>query len=270
MKKVVGFISLMIFLMPVTVLAQRGCCSSHGGVSGACRGGYLVCNDGTTSPSCTCSSSSPSNKTYTPSYTYGCTDRNAINYNPKADKDDGSCIAKVLGCTNKNAINYNSSANSDDKSCKFTKEITETKTIKHKTKYIDNDEMTAGEERVKTVGQNGEKQVVYVVTLDSSGNEISREKKSEVITKKAIDKVIEQGTNETETIIATILWFICLVISFNYAFKNKDGNLLLNKIQKERMEKSILLYILYVITVIPAFIDIILIVINKIKQKRVN
>ena len=40
-----------------------------------------------------------------------------INYNGSANKDDGSCILKVLGCTDKNAINYNSNANTDDGSC---------------------------------------------------------------------------------------------------------------------------------------------------------
>lgn len=34
-------------------LAQRGCCSWHGGVCG-CRGGRAVCCDGKLSPSCGC------------------------------------------------------------------------------------------------------------------------------------------------------------------------------------------------------------------------
>ena len=37
--------------------AQRGCCSWHGGVSGQCYQGRVVCNDGTLSPSCRCQSS---------------------------------------------------------------------------------------------------------------------------------------------------------------------------------------------------------------------
>lgn len=37
--------------------AQRGCCSWHGGVSGRCYQGRVVCNDGTLSPSCRCRAS---------------------------------------------------------------------------------------------------------------------------------------------------------------------------------------------------------------------
>lgn len=287
MKKVVGFILLIVLLVPINVSARRGCCSWHGGVSGACRNGYQVCNDGTTSPSCTCSggtssssssssrssygsSSSSSRQTYTPSYTYGCTDKNALNYNPKANKDDGSCIAKVLGCTDKAAINYNSSANTNDNSCQYEKEITETEKVKYKTKYIDNDEMDKGEEKVKTAGKDGEKSVVYTVTLDAAGNEINREKKSETVTLEAKEEVIERGTHEDSAPAIGILWIICLIIAFYQAFKNKDGNLLLNKIQKQKDFFAIILYILYVITVVPAFIDVIIIITNKLKQKRNN
>lgn len=39
------------------LIARRGCCSHHGGVSGQCSGGRVVCNDGTLSPSCTCRAS---------------------------------------------------------------------------------------------------------------------------------------------------------------------------------------------------------------------
>lgn len=270
MKKVVRCILLLILLVPINVSARRGCCSWHGGVSGACRNGYQVCNDGTTSPSCTCSggtSSSSSRQTYTPSYTYGCTDRNALNYNPSANKDDGSCIAKILGCTDKTAINYNSSANTNDSSCQYEKEITETKKVNYKTKYIDNNEMDKGQEKVKIAGKDGEKKVVYTVTLDAFGNEIDREKKSETITLEAVEEVIERGTYENSSPVIGISWIVCLIIAFYQAFKNKDGNLLLNKIQKQKDSIAIILYILYVITIVPAFIDVILIIINKLKQK---
>lgn len=47
----------------------------------------------------------------------GCTNPNALNYNPSATQNDGSCIMIVLGCTNILATNYNPSANTDDGSC---------------------------------------------------------------------------------------------------------------------------------------------------------
>ena len=48
---------------------------------------------------------------------YGCTDPTALNYNPAANIDNGSCIARVPGCMDPTAINYNPSANVDDGSC---------------------------------------------------------------------------------------------------------------------------------------------------------
>lgn len=39
------------------LLARQGCCSWHGGMSGECYNGRVVCNDGTLSPSCTCRAS---------------------------------------------------------------------------------------------------------------------------------------------------------------------------------------------------------------------
>ena len=41
----------------------------------------------------------------------GCTDINAINYNPLATIDDGSCIDPIIGCMVPNALNYNPEAN---------------------------------------------------------------------------------------------------------------------------------------------------------------
>tara|TARA_B100001250_G_C19773000_1_gene778121 strand:+ start:773 stop:1480 length:708 start_codon:yes stop_codon:yes gene_type:complete len=48
----------------------------------------------------------------------GCTNLEALNYNPDATIDDGSCI--ILGCTDENAINYNPEATDDDNSCEYS------------------------------------------------------------------------------------------------------------------------------------------------------
>jgi hypothetical protein len=53
MKKIIFL--LILIILPVTVNAARGCCSHHGGVSHCGSSGKYICNDGTTSPSCTCS-----------------------------------------------------------------------------------------------------------------------------------------------------------------------------------------------------------------------
>lgn len=110
MKKVLLVLSLFILLTD-SVYAQRGCCSGHDGVVGCSSNGKQLCGDGTTSPSCTC----------TPDYIYGCTDRNATNYNSSANKDDGSCRypEPVYGCTDNKATNYNVLAEKDDGSCVY-------------------------------------------------------------------------------------------------------------------------------------------------------
>ena len=50
----------------------------------------------------------------------GCTDPNALNYNPLALCDDGSCIAAVSGCTDPQASNYNAAANVSTPTCTYS------------------------------------------------------------------------------------------------------------------------------------------------------
>ena len=103
-------------MLPISVDAQKGCCSHHGGVSGGCSSsGKQICNDGTLSPTCTCTPSV--------SYKYGCTDKDAINYDSKANRDDGSCRYYVYGCMDEIANNYNDKAEKDDGSCKYNSNL---------------------------------------------------------------------------------------------------------------------------------------------------
>jgi len=48
----------------------------------------------------------------------GCMNSTALNYNPIANVDDGSCI--ILGCTDENAINFNPEATDNDNSCEYS------------------------------------------------------------------------------------------------------------------------------------------------------
>jgi hypothetical protein len=50
-------------------------------------------------------------------YFPGCTDDTALNYDPEATDDDGSCIAIVEGCTDSLYLEYDPAANVDNDSC---------------------------------------------------------------------------------------------------------------------------------------------------------
>lgn len=110
MKKLI-VVGLVLILCPFIVKGARGCCSRNGGVCGCTSYGITVCCSGkvSDSPNCTC----------TPPKVYGCTDPDANNYNPNANKDNRSCKYDVYGCTDKKAKNYNSKANKNDDSCEY-------------------------------------------------------------------------------------------------------------------------------------------------------
>ena len=76
---------------PLKIKAARGCCSHHGGVSGCSSSGRQICQDGTLSPTCTC--------TPVVNYVYGCTDKTAKNYNINARFNQ--CPTDALGISKK-------------------------------------------------------------------------------------------------------------------------------------------------------------------------
>ena len=46
-------------------------------------------------------------------------DMSAINYNPNATVDNGSCDFEIFGCTDMYALNYNPNATIDNGSCDY-------------------------------------------------------------------------------------------------------------------------------------------------------
>ncbi|WP_304974423.1 ZmpA/ZmpB/ZmpC family metallo-endopeptidase, partial [uncultured Ligilactobacillus sp.] len=57
-----------------------------------------------------------------------------------------------------------------------------------------------GKTKVKVVGQAGERTIVYEVKRDATGKELSREEKSNTVTKEPVTEVIARGTKPLETI----------------------------------------------------------------------
>lgn len=263
--------------MPTVVQARRGCCSHHGGVAGCSSSGRQICRDGTLSPSCTCSS--PTNKPTTKkSVVYGCTDKNAFNYNSKATKDNGSCIAKKYGCMDKTAINYDKKANTSNSSCQYEKKEKEMESISYDTEYKNVKNKGNSEERVVQKGRNGKKEITYKTIVDEKGSVLSKEIINEEIIDYPLKEIIETNTIPLESSSTNIepsngnqqtesnsfflgIWLISIVLSWVYANTHKNENLIWNKIAKQRKYK-IILYSLYALLIVPVFFDIFIIIKN--------
>jgi len=56
---------------------------------------------------------------------FGCTNPIALNFNPDANVDDGSCIFPVYGCVDSTAYNFNDDADIDDGSCIYYGDVTQ-------------------------------------------------------------------------------------------------------------------------------------------------
>lgn len=158
--------------------------------------------------------SSSSARSYVQQYVYGCTDSGSVNYNPRANKDDGSCIKKVYGCTDSNAYNYNPKANVSDNSCVakvygctdtkasnydknaninnnlclYTKYKTSYKKIKYKTKY--KYKLFAKNGKILRKGKNGKRKIKEKLTVNSEGEVVEKSIISNKVVVKPITKIV--------------------------------------------------------------------------------
>lgn len=187
MKKY-GILILVVFISLLSIkdvyahpgrTDSRGChyCRTNCAKWGLSNGEYHCHNNGSSSNS---TSNSVNN-------IYGCTDSNSINYNLRANVDDGSCIKKVYGCTNKDAYNYDPNANVDNGKCVdkifgCTNEKAFNKKIKYKTKYKYSFFRKKGS--IIQKGKNGKKKITKEIIIDENNN-ITNEKviKEKIITK---------------------------------------------------------------------------------------
>ena len=79
-----------------------------------------------------------------------------------------------------------------------TEEVVEKEVIKHGSSTVQNPALPKGTRNVKVQGVDGEKEVTYTVTKED-GVQVSKVKKSETVTKPAVDEVIEEGTGPVIT-----------------------------------------------------------------------
>lgn len=259
MKKIVVKIILVaitiVLLNPLPASAQRGCCSHHGGITNSCSRGRQVCADGTVSKTCPCENYSYSNNNSSNNY-----------------ENTTPAITYVYGCTDVNAINYNQQANYNDHSCQYQKEVSEIEKVEYEIKRVNTDSLDSGKEEIETKGKDGEKQIIYIVTTDESGNELKRVEKESNIILEPTTEIIKVGTkieNSSENPIFGYAWLISLVVVFTYSSLNKEAKLIVNKIKNKNGIQRILLYVIYCILVIPSFIDLFLIIKKKLFKHQV-
>lgn len=242
---------VVFFLGILSVYAQRGCCSHHGGVAGCSPYGRQVCRDGTLSPSCGC----------VPPRVYGCTDSTADNYNSAANTNDGSCIYK--GCTDVNARNYNSKANTPDGSCLYEREITEVGDIPFETEK--EEDCDVSENKITREGVLGKKEIIYLIVQNEQGVQISKIQKSEQTISEPINRVMKVPSNncdieeqkEEDGINFIVVFILGGLFAFNFVASKKcpNKNLIIHEIQGAHKG----FYLVYFLFVIPMIIDFIFI-----------
>ena len=271
MIKFIKFLCLAIIISNFTVLnvnAGRGCCSHHGGESSSCTSdGRRICNDGTVSPSCTC----------TPSYSYKTTKKRTT-----TRKTTTTTTTKriINGCMDANAINYNIEANVSDGTCQYASEIITTEDINYET--IVESALKEGKEVVVQEGKIGKKEIIIKKIIDENNNEISSEIIEEKIVEEPINKIIKyekvienevkydkiEETNKEENNIS-IFWMILLIIfiiNYNFIRKNEETFSILKNIQKVKVPLKYILYIVYYFYIYPLLIDLVSIILFKLRN----
>lgn len=267
MKKVVKYLILLIMLLSVPIsfvfahpgrTDSRGChtCRTNCAKWGLSNGQYHCHNGGNSGDS---SSSNSYRQTTT------------------------TTTKRIYGCTSKEAINYNASANVSDGTCLFERTQTKTEVINYETKIEGS--LKSGKEKIITNGENGEKTITIKTITNESGEEVSSEIVSESITKEPIMQVImyeslttknvndsinnEQKSNAEESSnISFIVTILLLIINVIYGKKKPNVKLIINKITSINSGLKYLLYFLYFIFIIPVFVDIVLVVLDYIKKKK--
>ncbi|MBQ3053771.1 MAG: DUF348 domain-containing protein [Clostridia bacterium] len=116
----------------------------------------------------------------------------------------------------------------------FKGDISETEVIPYTKKFVANASLVRGETKVRTKGEDGEKESVYTVTV-TNGEETERVLKDERITKEPVKEIIEFGTkyvsgsakngvvsNATETF-AGVSYIDCKAYSYILTGKTASG-----------------------------------------------
>lgn len=186
-------------------------------------------------------------------------------------------IKQVYGCMDKSAINYNYSANVSDGSCQYEKIETLKENIYYGTEI--KGYLTSGEKEVVREGKNGEKEVTIKKIVNENGTEVSSEKINETVIVEPVNEIVEYHARmtkdktsakpeEKESNTPLVVTIILLIVNIYYGYKNKDANLLINKIKEIDSKVKYILYFLYFIFIIPVFIDIVLVIIDLLKKNK--
>ena len=120
----------------------------------------------------------------------------------------------------------------------------------------------------------GIKEITYEVILDENNIVLSRAKISEQIISEPIDEIIEIKSKQIneENPISSFLGMILWLLSIGVVLGSREilrKNTLFEKIKSQQKFK-IVYYIVYVLFIIPSFVDMIIIIVNLFKLKRNN